>query len=288
MSDFIPSADSTQVDAYTAACAAESPCDASWSAAYAYAADRQFDLAVFQAFQGVVFGTLQYASADRTADLQYDIADRQMKIAEEEYCRYKTVYRACEDALAQEVCAMVVPETDYDLYANRASRDVLRQFADVRKKLGRTRNRYCFKDHMTEHCNLAKTEALALVSTRDAAYRTAEKRNDYLIELRWRKRMEMFAMGRSIQTGQSAIYDGAAGLATQALQAEQNALSSYLGRLSNSLSQVAGAYYAPQIDAPSVFGIGQNDSFNTRWGTYQNGWIGGGSLQTTAPPPRPF
>lgn len=275
-----------ELEPYLSECQSENPCEAAWEAAYIYAADRQYDLAVFQALQGVAFGALQYASADRTADLQYDIANRQMNIAEEEYARYKEIYRPCEDALAEEICSTECPEVDYDLYADRASRDVTREYSLARQKLQRTRLRYCVQDHLTDHCNLDRSEALAKIAVRDAAYRTAEKRNDFLNQRRWDRRMQMFTMGRSIQTGQISTYQGAIAPATAALQAEQDALDRFLGTLSGALGQVAGAYYAPQINAPSVFGIGQDSNFNTAWGNYSSGFTGTGGTQ--APPARPF
>jgi hypothetical protein len=258
------------------ACAAENPCEAAWETSYMFAAEKQYELAVFQSLQGVVFGALQYASADRTADLQYDIADRQMKISEEEYERYKEIYRPCEDALAEEICAMDCPQVDYDLYADRASRDVTREYSLAREKSQRTRLRYCMADHLTNHYNLDRSEALAKIAIRDAAYRTAEKRNDFLDEKRWERRRQMFTLGRSIQTGQINAFQGAIAPATEALQGSQDAFKSLLGTLSGAVGSVANAYYAPQINAPSVFGVDQNSNFNTAWGSYQNGFTGGG------------
>lgn len=73
------------------ACGGNDPCAAGWQAAYVWHSDQLYKLAVYQALQQVAFGALEFASNDRTADLQYDIADRQMSIAEEEYARYKII-----------------------------------------------------------------------------------------------------------------------------------------------------------------------------------------------------
>lgn len=254
-------------------CAADNPCEASWQAAYAYAADRAYDLAVYQALQMIAFGVLQYASADRTADMQYDIADRQMSIAEEEYARYKEVFVPCEEALNAEVCALEQVPVEYDLYGNRAVRDVRKAFSIARQQLNRARRRYCFSDLQRDLCDTGKAEALAVVAARNAAYREAEARRDQLDKDRWTKKTWGVELGRRVMTGQADIYSGAMGLAADAVGARGNAMRSLLGTLSGAVGAVMNANYAPQINAPSVFGIGQGSTFSTHWGNFAGGTI---------------
>ena len=234
-------ADPTSMNAQIAACAGNDPCAASWQEAYAYHADQMYNLAVFQALQGVVFAGLQYASQDRTADLQYDIANRQMLIAEEEYQRYKDNYVECEDALAAEICAMECEVVDYETRADRAMRDVRRQYGIARSKLERARMRYCAHDMLADICDMDKEEALAVVLARDIAYRYAETYRDILDERRWTRRVAILQHGRNIMTGQSQMYDSGAGAASVALQARGDALGNLLGSLSGTIGGIANA-----------------------------------------------
>lgn len=257
----------------SSACEGSNPCEASWQAAYAYAADKQYALARFQALQTVAFGILQYASADRTADLQYDIADRQMRIAEEEYARYKEHYVPCEDALNAEICALELPVAEYDLYADRATRDVRREFSDARRRLERSRNKYCMSDHITMMCKAEIEETKAVVKARDIAYRYAETRQDLLDARRWDRKLRMLEHGRNIFSGQSSDYVSGMSSASQALEAEHNAKARLFGTISGAIGAMGNAHYYPQINAPSVFGINGNSNFNTAWGPFRNGSI---------------
>jgi len=233
--------DAGQVDSAISACEADNPCEAAWQTSYVYAADQAYRLAIFQALQGIVFGALQYASADRAADLQYDIADRQMRIAEEEYQRYKDNYVECEDALAAEICALVLPPIDYDTRADRATRDVRREYSLLRRNLTRTRARYCLSDQMREYCDLEKAEALAVVQARDITYRYAEAYQDVLDERRWTRRMAVVTMGRNIMSGQSSDYQSGMQGASMAIQARQDAFSLLLGQISGGIGAIANA-----------------------------------------------
>lgn len=266
---------SEEVNAKIDACAADNPCEAAWQASYAYAADRAYDMAVYQALQMIAFGILEYTSADRTADMQYEIADRQMIIAEEEYERYKEVFIPCEEALNEEVCAIEQVTVEYNFRADRATRDVRRQFGVARRMRQRQRNKYCIADLERDLCNLAKTETLAVVAARDAAYRAAEERRDELEDERWTKKTWGVSLGRSVMTGQSDIYAGAMPYATKAVGAQGNAMRNLLGTLSGAVSNIMTANYAPQINAPSVFGVRPGSQFQTHWGNFNGTTITG-------------
>lgn len=267
-----------EIEAGFDACASDNPCEANWQRAYTYHADKMYDLAVFQALQGIVFGTIQYASADRNADLAYDLADRQLVIAEEEYARYKEKYAPCEDALAAEICAMECEPPDYDTRADRATRDVRIQFSRAREQVLRSRNRYCFADTMRSVCDMAKAEALATVQARDLAYRYAETRYELLDEKRWNRRLAIFQLGRDIKTGQSSDYTSALPYATSALGAKQAALDNFLGTLSGGIGTIANAYTAKNYyrDMPPQFGQGTN-AFSSNAYSVNTPPAGGGS-----------
>lgn len=261
------------VNAKIDACAADNPCEGAWQASYAYAADRAYDLAVYQALQMIAFGVMQYASADRTADMQYEIADRQMIIAEEEYQRYKDVYIECEEALNAEVCALVRPTVEYGQVRASALRAVTKQFSLQRAKMLRVRKRFCAVDTLHDVCDLNKTEALVSIAAMQAATKAAEERRDFLENERWTKKTWGVSLGRQVMTGQSDIYAGAMGLASDAVGARGNAMRGLLGTLSGAVGGILNASYGPQINAPTVFGINQSSAFDTRWGRFNGGKI---------------
>lgn len=249
-----PAIDESDLESGISACAGDNPCEAGWQTAYAYAADQAYKLAIYQALQGVVFGAAQFSSADRTADLQYDISNRQMAIAEEEYARYKNTYVDCEDALASEICNMTCPEIDYDFRADRALRDVRKQYGEARKKLARTRNRYCMADMVKSFCDIEKAEALAVVQARDIAYRYDEKRHDFLNQRHWERRVVVLQHGRNIMSGQSSIYNSGATGAQQALGAGQDARDNLLGTISGAIGGIlnARANLPQQVKTPGA------------------------------------
>lgn len=264
------------------ACQGDDPCAAAWQATYQYYADRQYDMAQWQALMGLAFGYLQYESADRTADLQYDIANRQMVIAEEEYQRYKDVYVECENALAVEVCAEMIPDPDYDIRADRALRDVRKQFSALRNKLDRTRSRYCMADHMRKHCELEKSEALAVIAARDNAYRYAEKRRDYLEERRWSRRVTIMEHGRNVMSGQANTYSSASSLAFNALQAGQENKDNAFGNLLGIGNNLLSSYYN-QFFSPNPLGGAGGTGGQSGNGSFQQSGIPNGNAQSGIP-----
>lgn len=239
----------------TAACSSDNPCEAAWQCTYEYYADKQFDQAKYQALLGLAYGILQYTSADRTADQQYDIANRQMNIAEEEYQRYRDVWIECEEAYVTEVCALETCEVNYDLYADRAERDVRKKFSIAREKLYRSRTRYCVSDTLYKMCEMEKSEALAAIATRDNAYRYAEQRRDFYDERRHGRRMDVISLGRQVMAGQASLYNSGSSQAIAALSAgntaRQNALTTVFG-VGNGL---LNAYNSTQI-SPFPYGTG--------------------------------
>lgn len=246
-------------------CGDNNPCEAAWQATYTYYADRQFEQAKYQALLGLAYGALQYTSADRTADRQYDVANRQLCIAEEEYARYKCNYVECEDAYAAEVCAEALPDVEYDVHANRAERDVRKKFSIARNKMTRQRNRYCVSDTLYKICEMEKAEALAVIAARDNAYRYAEFRQDFYAERRRIRRLDMLQHGRNIMTAQSSSYNSGSGLATAALTANGQARSDLFTNIAGVGNSFINAYYTSQPGP--TYGSGTTTTSGTPTGT---------------------
>lgn len=258
-------------DSDIAACAGSGePCTAAWQKVYTYYADKQWEMAKVQALLGLLYGYVQYKSADRTADRQYDIANRQMVIAEEEYARYKCVYVECEDRYATEICAMQLPDTEYEFYADRLERNVRKKFSYARNKIMRHRSRYCVADTLNTLCKMEKAETLSVVAARDTGYRFAEARRDVLEERRHSRKMDMVKMGRDIKTDQSTDYSGAMGSASAALGNGLAAKKSLYDTVFGVGQGLLGSYYATQI-SPFPYGTGYTGASTTTVASSQSG-----------------
>lgn len=257
------SGSTTDVGSDIASCKSDNPCEAAWQATYTYYADRQYSMAWIQALLGLLYGYLQYKSADRTADQQYDIANRQMSIAEEEYARYKCVYVECEDNYSSEICAMQLPTVDYAIYADRLERDVRKKFSNARNKLIRSRSRYCVADTLGALCDMEKAEALSLVAARDTGYRYAEARRDVLDERRHSRRMEIFTHGRNIKTDQSNSYISGMTQASSALANELAAKSSLYNTVFGVGQGLLNSYYI-KTNNPFPYGTGYTGTGGAR------------------------
>ena len=223
-----------------------------WRSQYAAAAEAAEAAARYQALQAVAIAGIQAAAADHAADRQWDIANRQMEIAEEEYERYKEFFICNEHKMADEACEIEVPTADYDTRADRAQADVRREFATARRRLNRTRSRYCLADFSRALCQIDAAEARAVAAARDTAYRHEEQHVRALDDVRFSRAATVFGLGRGIQQGQSATYQSAMGLASDSLATRLGGLNNFLGAVSGGIQGMIQANYASQI-APSPF-----------------------------------
>lgn len=222
-----------------------------WREDYRYAAELAKEAAFYQAAQAVIIAGIQAAAADYAADKQYDIADRQMKIAEDEYARYKEHFFCNEHAMAKEACDIEVPEADYETRANRAMADVRREFAAARRKMSRSRSRYCLADFSRTLCALEASEARAIASARDTAYRFEEKHVRALDDVRWARKKDVFALGRGIMEHQSSTYSSAMALASDSLATRLGGINNFLGAVSGGIQGMIQSNYAARVaDSP--------------------------------------
>lgn len=223
-----------------------------WRAAYEDAAEKARAAAFYQAAQAVVIAGIQAAAADNAADKQYDIANRQMQIAEEEYQRYKDHFICVEHALADDACVDELYAPDYETRANRAIVDVRKQFSEARSKLSRIRSRYCLADFSRDLCDLEVQEAKAIAAAKDAAYRYEETEQKAYDDRRFNRRIQVSNLGRNIQAQQVATYTGAMDLANQSIATRLGGINNFLGALSGGISGMIQANMQSQL-APSVY-----------------------------------
>lgn len=248
-----------------------------WREQYIAAAELARTAAFYQAAQAVIIAGIQAAAADNAADKQYDIANRQMIIAEEEYQRYKDRFWCNEHKLADEACEVTVPTPDYVIRADRSAADVRRSFDQARRKLARSRSRYCMADFTRAMCDLDAVEAKTIAQTRDASYRYEEERVRVLDDTRFNRALQVANIGRGIQATQLATYQSAMQLANESIATRLGGINNLLGAVSGGLSGVIRAQYnynAAQAVAASPFhssyattpSIANNHPYNFNYG----------------------
>ena len=223
-----------------------------WRESYDNAATAAKDAAFYQALQAVVIAGLQAAASDHAADRQWNIANRQMSIAEEEYTRYKEHFICNEHNLADEACELTVPEANYDVRANRAAVDIRRQFSVARSSLLRGASRYCMHDASHTLGELAAQEARAISAVRDAAYRYEEDRAQALSDSRFNRAIQVANIGRGIHGAQINTYSGAMQMANNSIGTRLGGINNFLGAMSGGISGMVQANLAARI-SPSPF-----------------------------------
>ena len=261
-----------------------------WREQYIAAAELARTAAFYQAAQAVIIAGIQAAAADYAADQQWNIANRQMSIAEEEYARYKEHFICNEHLLADEACAVTVPVPDYVTRADRSVTDVRRSFDQARRKLARNRSRYCMADFSRRMCDLEAVEAKTVAQTRDASYRFEEERVRALDDARFNRAIQVANLGRGIQATQVSTYNSAMGIANSAIATRLGGINNLLGAVSGGLGGLIQAQYnvnAARI-AESPFrnayasspglGIGTNHQYNFGYGGPAPLGAGAGSI----------
>lgn len=248
-----------------------------WRTRYEEAADAARQAAFYQAAQAVIIAGIQAAAADHAADQQWNIANRQMTIAEEEYERYKEHFICVEHELADDACEDQLYTPDYETRPNRTVVDVRRQFSQARKRLERQRSRYCLNDFGRAMCDLEAKEARATAAGKDAGYRYEESQQIMFDDRRFNRRIQVSNLGRNIQAQQVQTYASAMGMANAAIATRLSGINNFLGAVSGGISGMIQANLATQI-SPSPFTnayAGATSPYNFHTGTGSHFQYGG-------------
>lgn len=214
-----------------------------WRQSYEQAAELAKEAAFYQAAQAVIIAGLQAAAADHAADQQWNIADRQMTIAEDEYERYKDHFICNEHKLADEACDVTVPVPDYVTRADRAVADIRRSFAQARQVAARNRSRYCLADFSRKLCDLDATEAKTVAQARDASYRFEEERVRALDDARFNRAIQVGNLGRGIFAQQVSTFQSAMSMANASIATRLGGINNLLGAVSGGFSGMIQAQY---------------------------------------------
>ena len=167
---------------------------------------------VAQAAAAVAVAVIQAGVAKGVADKQYDIAKKQLAIAQFVQDTWKTNHLPCELKLLAEVCAepMYVPQ--YDMVTARAGNDVAIAFSKQRTEIRRKLSVYSVGSFIALERQMGIAEALVTTD----AIASARRREDGRAELKKQQRIEnqnrAVALGRNLldQSG-SAMRAAAAG-----------------------------------------------------------------------------
>lgn len=191
------------------------------------------------------------------ANDQAALANRQLVIAEKEYCRYTTIFAPVEDATMAAVAADPRYVPQYELHMGRARNDAARAFGKAITGLNRKLSRYCAGANANLlreiHSEWARTEVDAV----NHAWRYEELQTWRRDDVQFNRKLQMFNVGRSLQasaTGDMRAATAAIGGANEALM---GGMSGYYGALQASFGRFSG-YLMQQSRANSLqsFGMG--------------------------------
>jgi hypothetical protein len=191
------------------------------------------------------------------ANDQAALANRQLVMAEKEYCRYTTVFAPVEDATMAQVAADPRYVPQYELHMGRARNDAARAFGKAITGLNRKLSRYCAGANANLlreiHSEWARTEVDAV----NHAWRYEELQAWRRDDVQFNRRLQLFNVGRSLQasaTGDMRAATAAIGGANEALM---GGISGYYGALQASFGRFSG-YLMQQSRANGLqsFGLG--------------------------------
>ena len=260
-----------------------------WVAAYKYAADQQLAMMLLSTAAQQFLATKAENAALDAADKQYDIANRQMVIAEEEFARYKEKYYCVENALTARACEPFAENPDYDLAENRAVRAARLAFAPQYEVMKRARARYCGCDNQRDLCDVATRESEAVMAAITTSYREEDSRAYARFTAYVAYQKEIFGNGRGVFNDQSALYTGAMATAITAIDAAAQARVNRYAAAGQGINQVLTAYFAPRIAAPGVYGGVVGNSGYGAQGTFSSTYnSGNATMSAMTPTPRPM
>jgi len=193
-------------------------------------------------------------AAEDQAEKQYDIANRQQTIADNEYARYSAHFAPCENATIDAECARPEYTEPIEDQANRAAVDIRVQFANTRQQLDRRRNRYCIGAAIAMDRTLAIEEARGVGEAKERARRFLEDREFNRQQKYFDRKLQMFNIGRNIQATSISGLNTAAQTFERGGEIESAARNQFYGAILSSLGGLIGAgvsaYSTPSFGSP--------------------------------------
>lgn len=191
------------------------------------------------------------------ANDQAALANRQLVIAEKEYCRYATVFAPVEDATMAAAAADPRYVPQYALHMGRARNDAARAFGKAITGLNRRLSRYCAGANANLlreiHTEWARTEVDAVNHVWRYEELQAWRRDD----VQFNRKLQLFNVGRSLQAGATGDTRAATAAIGGANEALLSGMGGYYGALQASFGRYSG-YLLQQSRANGLqsFGMG--------------------------------
>lgn len=168
-----------------------------------------------QAAASVGVASIQAAVAYNVANKQYDLAKRQVAIAEFVQDTWKTNHLPCELKLLAEVCSKPKYVPAYDLVTSRASNDVAIAFGKARQDMRRNMSVYCIGSLVAAERQITVSQALLESDAVASARRREDGRADLKEQQSIDNRFKVAAIGRNLlDTSGSGFKAAAAGYAS--------------------------------------------------------------------------
>jgi len=198
-------------------------------------------------------------AAKGSADKQFDIANRQQTLAEEEFARYSAHFAPCENATVDAECARPEYSEDIEAQASRAVVDVRRQFALMRGQWQRRRNRYCIGAVVAQERQLEIEEARAVADAKEKVRRFLEERQEGRRDKFFNRKLQLFNIGRGIRA--DAVNElGRVGQGiSQGTQIELDARNQFYGAILSSCGGLLGVFQ-PGAGSSTPTGLGSSRS----------------------------
>jgi uncharacterized membrane protein YgcG len=180
-------------------------------------------------------------AAKDAAEKQYDLADRQLVIAEAEYARFTAHFAPCEDATIDAECARPEYTEPIEDEANRAVVEVRMQFANAAQQAQRRRNRYCIGATVATDRTFAVEQARAVGERKEQTRRYLENRQFDRQQVYFNRKLQMFNIGRGMPADAIQGIGNAAGIMQRGTDLELAARNQYYGSILSGLGGVMGA-----------------------------------------------
>lgn len=236
---------------------------AAYASAQVYLADRALDAAKDQ------------------AEKQYDIADRQQKIAELEYKRYSTYFAPCEDKSVSEECARPEYQEDIEEQVRRAGLAVKMQLSRERELLNRRRVRYCVGAYIAGERELAIREVQLVAQAQEQTRRYLEEREFNRQQVYFDRKTQMLNLGKGIPAQTIQAYGAVAQGYAAGGEVELAARNQFYGSVLSGLGGLIGAF-VPNVNTPlgGIQGSRQASSIGVNSLAANHGWFNGGGAFT--------
>lgn len=180
-------------------------------------------------------------AAKDAAEKQYDLANRQLTISEEEYARFTAHFAPCENAMIDAECARPEYTEPIEDEANRAVVEIRMQFANVQQQAQRRRNRYGIGATIATDRQLQIEQARATGEAKERVRRFLENRQFDRQQVYFKRKVGVLELGRGMPAQSIQGIGSAAAALQRGSDMELAARNQFYGAVMSSIGGVLGA-----------------------------------------------